>query len=79
MDETANANPAQDLSHVARSIHSDMRQQPGSAYWRFRLNYPDGSNFEVRTLPEATVAEAVLLWPGATIEPLTDDLEGNNT
>lgn len=56
-----------------------MRQQPGSAYWRFRLNYPDGSNFEVRTLPEATVAEAVLLWPGATIEPLTDDLEGNNT
>jgi len=67
------------LSHVARSIQSDVRQQPGSAYWRFRLNYTDGSSFEVRTLPEATVAEAILLWPGAIVEPLPDDLEGNIT
>lgn len=58
---------------VATSAKREVR------HWRFRLNYLDGSSGEVRTLPEATVAEATLLWPGAIVEPLPDDLEGNNT
>lgn len=39
---------------------------------RFRLAYPDGNVTEVRTLPEATLEETRLLWPGAAVEALPD-------
>ena len=57
------------------------RDRPGgycadqARYWRWQVTYPDGSGFEVRTLPEATYAEALTLWPGAALEPLADDVE----
>lgn len=44
-------------------------------YWRWMVRYPDGDGFEARTLPEATYAEALTLWPGAAIQPLADDSE----
>jgi hypothetical protein len=38
--------------------------------WRVGVG---GRDFEVRTLPEATAAEMLALYPGADIEPLPDD------
>lgn len=46
---------------------------PSGKFRRFQVNYADGVAFEARTLPEATQAEAMQLWPGAQIQPLPED------
>jgi hypothetical protein len=68
-----------DMARSLREKSSDPTKEPiniipWERHWRFRLEHPDGTVQEVRTLPEATYAEAVKLWPGAVITPLPDDL-----
>lgn len=41
--------------------------EPGRTFWRFDVQYPNGTAFDVRTLPEATESEARNLWPGAVV------------
>lgn len=41
-----------------------------SRHWSFRITPEDAAPFEVRTLPEATLAEARELWPGTVVEAL---------
>lgn len=77
---TPNATTRQDeLSRVAPPRECDnatTRKAASEAFWRFLVRYPDGSRFEARTLPEATLAEAGRLWPDAIlIEPLAETVQ----
>lgn len=49
-----------------------LRGDPAPRYWRFLVTYPDGRREEIRTLPEATFAEALRLWPKVQIEPIAE-------
>lgn len=85
MSDGLRVEPASALTTETRQLiraHRDalmglVRFSPApAAFWRFRVEYPDGRAFEARTLPEATEAKARELWPGAAVGAIGKPLTG---
>lgn len=77
-DARTPSGPQEVLSSLSSAPHPSVSQAQaandadGARHWRFQATWTDGSRCELRTLPEATVAEAGELWPTADLEPLPE-------